>query len=269
MIEATKEEQLGLKLQQENFSRLSGGLSPLTVVAGGRRGGPAFFPSAGEGGGDGGDGGGDGGAGGESVSCDELVCEEAEALPPEPSMDMDMCEELCEQEAPMEEEKCDMKEKEEEFRKKDKKEAPEKRKRMAKKKLCKEFEEKPAAFRRLSRRRVSPPSPPSPPSPLRSSESSEEPEPILPFPPSIDLEKEREFEEARKLDAEEDERLRHQQMEQSESMDVEVEDLTEVPGQLDKKYEELDEDSALRPTIINPGKTWTKQSQKTLVQSNK
>jgi hypothetical protein len=42
-------------------------------------------------------------------------------------------------------------------------------------------------------------------------------------------------------------------------------DYTKIPGNLDKKFEELDEDSALRPTIINPGDTWSRTSQKGLL----
>jgi len=42
-------------------------------------------------------------------------------------------------------------------------------------------------------------------------------------------------------------------------------DVTKIPTILDQKYEELDEDSALRPTIINFGGTWTKKSQKALL----
>jgi hypothetical protein len=42
-------------------------------------------------------------------------------------------------------------------------------------------------------------------------------------------------------------------------------DYTKIPGQLDKKYEQLDEDSALRPTIINLGTTWNKNYQKALL----
>jgi hypothetical protein len=42
-------------------------------------------------------------------------------------------------------------------------------------------------------------------------------------------------------------------------------DFTKIPGALDKKFEALDEDSALRPTIINIGKSWTFSSQKALL----
>lgn len=38
-------------------------------------------------------------------------------------------------------------------------------------------------------------------------------------------------------------------------------DYTKIPAALDKKYEALDEDSALRPTTLKPGKTWTHKSQ--------
>eukprot|EP00026_Physarum_polycephalum_P002207 Phypoly_transcript_02212.p1 GENE.Phypoly_transcript_02212~~Phypoly_transcript_02212.p1 ORF type:complete len:944 (+),score=196.07 Phypoly_transcript_02212:68-2899(+) len=35
-------------------------------------------------------------------------------------------------------------------------------------------------------------------------------------------------------------------------------DYTKIPAQLEQKFEEFDESNALRPTIINPGKTWNK-----------
>ena len=43
------------------------------------------------------------------------------------------------------------------------------------------------------------------------------------------------------------------------------EDLTKVPALLDSRSEELDLDSALRPTIINLGKVWTLESQKNIL----
>ena len=46
-----------------------------------------------------------------------------------------------------------------------------------------------------------------------------------------------------------------------------VRDVTKVPGELDKKYGEFDEDNAVRPTIINIGGTWTKSFQKSLLAS--
>jgi hypothetical protein len=42
-------------------------------------------------------------------------------------------------------------------------------------------------------------------------------------------------------------------------------DFTKIPTELDKKYGELDEDSALRPTIINVGVWWEKRSQRALL----
>jgi len=44
-----------------------------------------------------------------------------------------------------------------------------------------------------------------------------------------------------------------------------ITDYTKIPSEMEKKFEELDEDSALRPTIINPGNTWTKRYQKALL----
>jgi hypothetical protein len=43
------------------------------------------------------------------------------------------------------------------------------------------------------------------------------------------------------------------------------EDYTKIPTELDRKFEILDEDSALRPTIIKPGTLWTKSSQVALL----
>jgi len=54
----------------------------------------------------------------------------------------------------------------------------------------------------------------------------------------------------------------------SSSLGTDV-DYSKIPAVLDKKFEELDEDSALRPTIIKPGTTWTKQSQKSLLSDPK
>jgi hypothetical protein len=42
-------------------------------------------------------------------------------------------------------------------------------------------------------------------------------------------------------------------------------DYTKIPAALDKKFEQLDEDGALRPTIINPGEVWSRTSQKGLL----
>jgi hypothetical protein len=47
--------------------------------------------------------------------------------------------------------------------------------------------------------------------------------------------------------------------------DTAVVDYTKIPNQLEKKYEELDVDGALRPTIINPGTVWTRRFQKSLL----
>ena len=42
-------------------------------------------------------------------------------------------------------------------------------------------------------------------------------------------------------------------------------DFTKLPGMLDKQYETLDVDNALRPTIIKHGKNWTHEFQKGLL----
>lgn len=47
--------------------------------------------------------------------------------------------------------------------------------------------------------------------------------------------------------------------------DGDVVDYTRIPGDLDRKFEELDEDGALRATIINPGDPWTRSAQKGLL----
>jgi len=44
-------------------------------------------------------------------------------------------------------------------------------------------------------------------------------------------------------------------------------DYTQVPVEMDRRFEKLDTDNSLRPTIINPGERWTKQSQKALLAS--
>jgi hypothetical protein len=49
--------------------------------------------------------------------------------------------------------------------------------------------------------------------------------------------------------------------------DGEVADYTRIPGELDRKFEALDVDGALRATIINPGDPWTRSAQKGLLGS--
>jgi hypothetical protein len=45
----------------------------------------------------------------------------------------------------------------------------------------------------------------------------------------------------------------------------EVVDYTKIPIQLEQKFEEFDENNALRPTIISPGDTWNKTYYKSLL----
>jgi len=47
----------------------------------------------------------------------------------------------------------------------------------------------------------------------------------------------------------------------------EVLDYTKIPQQLESKFEQLDSDGSLRPTIISAGKVWSKSSQKALLAS--
>merc|ERR1712107_52250 len=42
-------------------------------------------------------------------------------------------------------------------------------------------------------------------------------------------------------------------------------DYTQVPRQMDEKFDKLDTDAALRPTIINPSETWIKKAQQSLL----
>merc|ERR1712066_424906 len=42
-------------------------------------------------------------------------------------------------------------------------------------------------------------------------------------------------------------------------------DYTKVPQEMDKEFERLDTDGALRPTIISPGRSWTLKRQKALL----
>ena len=42
-------------------------------------------------------------------------------------------------------------------------------------------------------------------------------------------------------------------------------DYTQIPAVLDRKLEQLDEDNAVRPTIINPGDPWNKSFRKSLL----
>ncbi|MCS6901624.1 MAG: hypothetical protein RMJ98_06045, partial [Myxococcales bacterium] len=42
-------------------------------------------------------------------------------------------------------------------------------------------------------------------------------------------------------------------------------DYTRIPAVLDRRFEEIDEDAALRPTLLNPGDPWKKTAQKGLL----
>ena len=42
-------------------------------------------------------------------------------------------------------------------------------------------------------------------------------------------------------------------------------DYTKIPSALEKQFEALDKEGAVRPTIINPGSVWTKRAQKALL----
>jgi hypothetical protein len=44
-----------------------------------------------------------------------------------------------------------------------------------------------------------------------------------------------------------------------------VVDYTKIPVELEQKFDELDENNALRPTIITPGQNWFKKSQPSLL----
>lgn len=42
-------------------------------------------------------------------------------------------------------------------------------------------------------------------------------------------------------------------------------DYTKIPGELDRRFEELDDDAALHATLIHPGDTWTRTARKGLL----
>lgn len=46
-----------------------------------------------------------------------------------------------------------------------------------------------------------------------------------------------------------------------------IQDYTRIPAEMDKRFEMLDEDNALHPTIITPADRWTKRSQRSLLAS--
>lgn len=49
------------------------------------------------------------------------------------------------------------------------------------------------------------------------------------------------------------------------SRDSDILDYTKIPSKMEAKFDELDEDSALRPTIIKAGNSWEKKAQKALL----
>jgi hypothetical protein len=57
----------------------------------------------------------------------------------------------------------------------------------------------------------------------------------------------------------------HRGVAPSSTGDAGVVDYTRIPAELDKKFDVLDEDSALHPTIITPGDRWSLTSQKGLL----
>jgi len=54
-------------------------------------------------------------------------------------------------------------------------------------------------------------------------------------------------------------------MEQTVSPSCNARDYTKVPKDLDERYERLDRDNCLRPTILEVGSTWTKKEKKKLL----
>lgn len=56
---------------------------------------------------------------------------------------------------------------------------------------------------------------------------------------------------------------------QEEELEDEIEDYTKIPQAIETQFAKLDEDNRLRPTIINPGKIWTKKFQKDLLSETK
>eukprot|EP00418_Pyrodinium_bahamense_P095920 CAMPEP_0179039872 /NCGR_PEP_ID=MMETSP0796-20121207/15359_1 /TAXON_ID=73915 /ORGANISM="Pyrodinium bahamense, Strain pbaha01" /LENGTH=936 /DNA_ID=CAMNT_0020736207 /DNA_START=64 /DNA_END=2874 /DNA_ORIENTATION=- len=57
------------------------------------------------------------------------------------------------------------------------------------------------------------------------------------------------------------------QQEQADAADGVAFDYTQVPREMDKQFERMDSDGALRPTIISPSDRWTKRAQKALLAS--
>jgi hypothetical protein len=101
-----------------------------------------------------------------------------------------------------------------------------------------EKQKESAPKRKMARRSSGGAAPPAPkPAPPSSTPTAEAPKPV---------------------DVQQQAELMSEAGESAES-EIEAVDFTKIPAELDAKCEELDEDGALRPTIINIGPTWTKK----------
>lgn len=74
-----------------------------------------------------------------------------------------------------------------------------------------------------------------------------------------------------KIDVTNDQFIKETKMKTNDVVDNEIDhgssimDLTMIPKLLDKKFEDLDEDSALRPTVIKLDEVWERRSQRNLI----